>query len=200
MIPDDVPAEDLDVVERVEGWLAREEAALLYALARAARDGCIVEVGSYRGRSTVALALGTRAGAGRPVYAFEPHEPFIGVLGGRFGPQDRAAFYRTMLETGCYREVRLVNLSSEQVRGAWTTPVALLWIDGDHAYESVARDFACWRAHLAPDAHVAFDDATDPRLGPARVVSELERAAEFARTAAVGKLVVLRRGTGRAEA
>jgi hypothetical protein len=34
-------------------------------------------------------------------------------MGERFGPEDRAAFFRTMLELGLYQTVRLVNISSE---------------------------------------------------------------------------------------
>src|SRR4051812_10676576 len=74
-------------------------------------DGCIVEIGSYRGGSAAALAEGVqRAGRETPIYAIDPHEPFAGVRGGEFGPEDRAGFYRRMLETGAYTLVRLVNL------------------------------------------------------------------------------------------
>lgn len=41
----------------VEGMISETEAAALFRLAREA-TGSIVEIGSYRGRSTVALALG----------------------------------------------------------------------------------------------------------------------------------------------
>ena len=92
--------------------------------------GAIVEVGSYHGRSTVALSCGAEAGAKLPVYAIEPHEHFIGELGGNFGPPDRAAFFETMLRTSCFENVRLVNLSSEIVSPGWQLPVSALWIDG----------------------------------------------------------------------
>lgn len=169
------------------------EATLLYGLAQGVREGCIVEVGSYRGRSTVALGRGSIDGGGAPVYAIEPHEPFTGVLGGRFGPEDRGAFYEAMLRTGCCRAVRLVNLSTERVVGAWEKPVALLWIDGDHTYEGVRRDFDCWAPHLTATAQVAFDDATNPKLGPHRLIRELIEGGSFRQTAAVGKVVVLSR-------
>ena len=65
--------------------------------------------------SPSALAQGSLAGHGAPVFAVEPHETFEGILGGSFGPADRAAFFRTMLTTSSYPAVRLVNLSSEVV-------------------------------------------------------------------------------------
>jgi hypothetical protein len=142
----------------------------LQQLASAVTQGCIVEVGSYRGRSTVALAEAAQV----PVYAVEPHEEFTGMLGREFGPEDRAAFYKTMLKTGAYEKVRLVNLSSEVVTPGWSVPVGLLWIDGDHRYEAVSRDFRCWEPHLAEAAPVVFDDSTNPDVGPYRLIEDLK--------------------------
>jgi hypothetical protein len=178
---------------RTQGMTSFEEASLLYRLAKETRDGCIIEVGSYRGRSTVALGRGSLDGNAAPVYAVEPHERFVGILGGQFGPEDRAAFYRAMLDSGCYQVVRLVNLSSEVVASQWTKPVGLLWIDGDHTYEGVKRDFCCWSAHLTEDATVAFDDATDPTIGPYKIIDELLQSGLFRKTETVNKITVLKK-------
>ncbi|MEO8502454.1 MAG: class I SAM-dependent methyltransferase [Acidobacteriota bacterium] len=180
-----------EFLARTEGMISLDEAVLLYGLARQVRSGCIVEVGSYRGRSTVALGRGSIDGSRVPVFAIEPHVVFIGVLGGRFGPADAGAFHRAMLETGCYHVVRLISLSSEQVAPAWRLPIELLWIDGDHRYEGVRRDFDSWRPHLAPGATIVFDDAADPAIGPHKLVSELLATREYRRVNEVGKIVVL---------
>jgi predicted O-methyltransferase YrrM len=182
----------LRAVSSCDGMISLKEADLLYLLATEAKAGCIVEVGSYRGRSAVALALGSKAGRGMPVYAVEPHEPFRGALGGEFGPADRAAFYRAMLRTGCYHTVRLVNLSSEQAAAAWALPVSLLFLDGDHTYPGVSRDWRCWESHLAPGAVVVFDDATKPELGPWQLLRELT-ASGWEEKAGAGKMRVIKR-------
>src|SRR5262249_3991502 len=133
----------LAVIMSVDGGISAEEAFLLFEEAQKLRDGCIVEIGSYRGRSTAALALGTRAAYGVPVYAIEPHEEFRGILGGAFGADERACFMRNMLALDLTDIVHLVNLSSEFVTaGAWPHPVGLLWVDGDHRYAAVKRDIA----------------------------------------------------------
>jgi hypothetical protein len=152
---------------KVEGMIGEPEAALLTRLATEVGEGCIVEIGSYRGMSTIALARGARV----PVYAIEPHEEFTGVLGGTFGPADRRAFFENLLRAGVVEQVRLVNLSSEVVAPGWQLPVGLLWIDGDHRYEAVRRDFECWEPHLR--GPVAFHDAIQPTLGPAQLIGQL---------------------------
>jgi predicted O-methyltransferase YrrM len=175
-----------------------DEALLLYCLARDVRAGCVVEVGAYRGRSAVLLGLGSLSGAGAKVFAVDPHKEFVGVLGGAFGPKDRTAFYRAMLDAGCSEIVALINLSSEQFCSCWREEVALLWIDGDHSYEGVKRDFECWRPHLRRDGVVAFDDATDPALGPRRLITELIALDGYEEFLTVGKIAVIRKRPQRA--
>jgi Methyltransferase domain len=152
---------------KLDGMIGNQEAALLTRLASEVDDGCVVEIGSWRGMSTIALARGARV----PVYAIEPHEHFVGLLGGVFGPDDRPAFFENLLEAGVVEQVRLVNLSSEVVTPGWQLPVGLLWVDGDHRYEAVRRDFASWEPHLR--GKVAFHDAIQPTLGPFRLIEEL---------------------------
>lgn len=161
-------------IRGLEGKLSNEESLQLYELAKQTREGVILEVGSFRGKSTICLALGTRDGANLPVYAIEPHEEFVGPLGGVFGPPDRVAFFRQVLEAGCAETVRLVNLSSEVVAPGWTRPIGFLWIDGDHSLAATRRDAEAWLPHLMPGALVAFHDTLDEELGPFTVVAELQ--------------------------
>lgn len=165
----------LTPLKSIDGWLSLDEADLLYRLARGVSHDCIVEIGSYRGRSTIALALGSAAGHNVKIYAIDPHEPFKGPLGGTFGPDDRATFFHNMLATKCYQNVSLVNLSSEIISPGWKEPVALLWIDGDHTMMGVRRDLRCWLPYLTEDGLIAFDDSLDPALGPFQVIDDLMR-------------------------
>jgi len=58
----------------VEGWLARAEGKLLYRLAkRCTGRGVIVEIGSWKGKSTIWLASGSRAASRSKVHSIDPH-------------------------------------------------------------------------------------------------------------------------------
>lgn len=174
-----------------EGMVQADECVLLMQLASRAGEGVIVELGSYRGRSTIALALGSRRGAAAPVYAIEPHAEFTGVLGARFGPGDRLAFERNVERAGVAGLVHLISRPSEAAATAWTESIGLLWIDADHAYEAVSRDFALWTRYLTPAGRIALDDSTVAGLGPHRVVEEALASRRYEIADTVGKVTVL---------
>lgn len=174
-----------------EGMISFDEAVLLYFLAREMRDGCIMEIGAYRGRSSVFLGKGSLSGSNVPVYSIDPHKNFIGVLGGRFGPADRTMYYKAILSHGCSETVSLINLSSENFCLTWKEPISLLWIDGDHRYEGVLRDYECWERHLMPNAVIAFDDATDETIGPRKLINQLISDGKYDEVLTVGKITVI---------
>ena len=191
-----LPSHFQSLMDGLKGGITIEEGVLLYHCAANTRDGCIVEVGSFRGKSAVALALGVRSleASARPlIYCIEPHRPYTGFYGGEFGPQDRAAFYEVMCRTGAFEEVALINLSSEQVAPIWQEPVGFAFIDGDHSYEGVRRDFECWEPHLLAGGLLAFDDAADPTCGPYRLIREILDTGRFAQVEIVGKVTVLKK-------
>ena len=60
--------------DTVEGWITRSESRLLYHLAKECTGkGVIVEIGSWKGKSTVFLSLGSKDGKNIRVYAIDPH-------------------------------------------------------------------------------------------------------------------------------
>src|SRR5450631_4252194 len=62
------------LIDPVEGFLAQEEAQWLFNTALDVPDGSnLLEVGSYKGRSTCSLALGCR-GTNKRVFAVDPFD------------------------------------------------------------------------------------------------------------------------------
>ena len=177
------------------GGVSPEEGMALARHAAAVGHGDIVEIGSFRGKSAVALAHGLHhdpAASGR-IVCVEPHADFTGVYGGIFGAEDRGAFYRIMLESGYFDRVALINLASEAAARAWSGPIGLLFIDGDHTHAGVQKDIECWEPFVEPGGCIAFDDSTDPAIGPAHVVEELLACRRFEFIERVGKITFLRK-------
>ena len=191
-----VPA-DLALAMAAEGQTRRGEARCLYELAReASQEGVIVEIGSYRGETTIALAKGSVRGSRIPVYAVDPHGffPASGALpakGENYGPQDNAAFFRNVLFSGAAPMVHSIGLPSKQAVSGWKQAISLLWIDGCHDYDSVREDFLSWSPFVFPGGWVAFHDSSDPAGGPYRVIQEALTGGRFRLLRKVEKVSVL---------
>jgi len=176
--------------------LSPPETELLFRLASQCSNGAIVEIGSWRGKSAVAMAYGvkTRPEAGRaPIYCIEPHAVYTGFYGGRFDPQDRGEFYKAMLKAECTDVVALVNLKSVDAAKAWSLPIGLLFIDGDHSKEGVAADVAAWTPFVITGGIIAFDDAADTNAGPCAAIARMLKSGGYERVGQTGKIAVLRK-------
>ena len=176
-----------------EGMVMPDECLLLMRMASEVRDGAIVEIGSYRGRSTIALAIGSSRGARVPVYAIDPHEGFTGVLGARFGPDDQTQFERNIERASIADLVVPVVETSTNASAGWKGAIELLWIDGDHRYEAVRQDFELWSAFVSAGGRIAFDDSTVPGLGPYVLIGEIISGGAFRVLETVGKITVVAR-------
>jgi len=153
--------DDLHMIASIEGQISENEALTLMQLAQSlSSNTAIVEIGSYRGKSTIALASGLRRGGqGNKVYAIDPHLEFTGVLGGVFGPDDLKILYRNIVASGVGNIVYVVCLPSVNAALAWcNTNVGFLFIDGDHSYEGVKADFEAWSPYVVVGGIVAFHD------------------------------------------
>ncbi len=183
-------------LDQFEGMISAAEAELLYRRAALLGAGCIVELGSWRGKSAIALARGAQAQPPdrRPmVHCIEPHAEFVGVYGGKFGPVDRKMFYEAMLRAGCTEGVALINLSSAAGAKAWSTPIGLLFVDGDHSQDAVKADVDSWAPFIIDGGFIAFDHAIDRAVGPAHVIAAMLESGLYRCVETVGKIVVLQK-------
>jgi predicted O-methyltransferase YrrM len=164
----------------LEGLISEEVGLTLARLASEVHlQRCIVEIGSYRGKSTAYLAAGALAGLEAPVFAVDPWD-LPGNVTGRFGfaaEDTRRAFRRQLEEVGVEHHVTAFRGFSRDLAKHWQRPIGLLYIDGSHTEKDVRNDWLQWKRWLAPNAVVAFDDYRTPRNpGVAVVVDELRRS------------------------
>ena len=154
-------AEAAELIEPVEGWLSLAQAAELHRAAAAA-GGPVVEIGSFRGRSTIVLAHAAPEDV--EIVAVDPH------LGSDRGPQeiaerpdlgaaDVAAFRANLTRAGVAARVRHVRRRSAEALGEAPGRIGLLYVDGAHRYGPARDDLARWGARVAPGGTLLVHDA-----------------------------------------
>jgi len=161
-----------EAADRVEGWLTDSEGEFLYNAAMNCKGrGVIVEIGSWKGKSTIWLAKGAKAGSNIKIYAIDPHTGTSSQK--RHGEVDNLAEFKENIKRANVEDVVVpVVKTSEDAERDWDAkPIELLWIDGDHEYEMVKLDFDLWSPYLIEGGTIAFHD-TIGWPGPKRVVKE----------------------------
>jgi predicted O-methyltransferase YrrM len=150
-----------ELIADIPGWLTDEEGEALYELAkRCTGKGVIVEIGSWKGKSTTCLGLGSRAGKNVPIYAVDPHADY------RFGE-----FKDNIERAGVADLVTPIASKSQDAADGFDRPIELLFVDGSHEYEDVKADFDQWVPKLVEGGTIAVHDTTLWE-GPKRVVED----------------------------
>ena len=146
-------------VQAIEGFLSDAEAQHLYLLAKKC-GSTIVEIGSWKGKSTVCLALGSKAGSKGNVFAIDPHSGVADSCATVYHPENTEPIFRENIKrAGVDDIVTPLVMKSEEAAKGWTEPISLLWIDGAHDYENAKKDFLLWESHLKEEGIIAFHDA-----------------------------------------
>jgi hypothetical protein len=144
--------EALALVEDIPGWLRPGDAAKLYELAQGV-DGPILEVGTFRGKSAILMAL-ARSEVGREGMIFsldvdEAGQRLAEAEARRRGVAQRIVFVHGTLEAfaRAYPQMR---------------PGAI-FLDGDHTLEGVRRDLEVLERLAPAGGQLLFHDFADPR-------------------------------------
>lgn len=166
----------------IPGFLQENEARFLGTLAACTpAQGTIMEIGSFKGKSTVMLATVAARYGQPPVVAIDPHAG-LSYLGTPTPHQDPTynEFLASIKSAGVEAHVEIWRAFSRDVAGQWNRPIRLLWIDGDHSYRGCKEDFDLFSPYLADGAVVALHDSLNPFEGPIRVfVEEILRSDRF---------------------
>lgn len=155
--------EVIAAVADVDGWMSSDQARRLYAAAERATAGeQIVEIGSFRGRSTIVLA--SAAPDGVAVVAIDPH------AGNDRGPQeiegfadaaadDHEVFNANLAAAGVSERVRHIRAFSDAAHGEVTGELAVLYVDGAHRYAPALADIRDWGARVKPGGTLLIHDS-----------------------------------------
>jgi predicted O-methyltransferase YrrM len=158
----------------VDGWLTdRELSFLALAAACPTTEGTILEIGSYRGRSTIVLARAAALTSQPQIVAVDPlpnEGPLARDPNGKWTA--RALLDLNLEQAGVLTAVEFHQCSSYELAPRWTASLRLLWIDGDHRYASTKQDFDLFAPYLADGAILAMHDVLSRYDGCIRVFTE----------------------------
>jgi predicted O-methyltransferase YrrM len=192
--------------------MPEDEGLLLHRWARERLPhGPVLEVGTYCGKSATYLGAAARDRGGQVVTVdhhrgseenqpgWEWHDPEL--VDPTVGLMDTLPFFRrTMHAAGLEETVVAVVGRSRTVAAAWSTPLAMLFIDGGHAVEHCIADYAGWSPHVAPDGllaiHDVFPDPADGGTAPYEHIYLPALRDGFVEIRHVGSLRVLRQPRG----
>ena len=140
----------------IDGWLFDEEAELLHKYGSAVPQfSTILELGSYCGKSTLALAYDSSAS----VYCVDTFMSDATTV------QRQSTFEKFLVNTACCANVKGIPTTTEHAKlmqqFEWVIPpnIALLFIDADHSYEGVKKDFEMFGSSVELGGYVIFHDA-----------------------------------------
>lgn len=165
-------AETKTIVKNIDGWLLEKEQDFLYWAAKNCKGkGVIVEIGSWKGKSTICLANGSKTWSNIKIYAIDPH---IGGIEHQALLNNKSSFeqFRQNIRNAKVDDIvfPIVKTSQEAAKN-WNQKIEFLWIDGDHSYEGAKSDFDLYNPYVVDGGLIAFHDSTQGDVN--RVVYEV---------------------------
>lgn len=194
------------------GFMPADEGDALFEAglqAAAAVPGApLIEIGTYCGKSsiwlgsaaelaaTVLFTVDHHRGSEENQAGWEHHDPDL--VDPTVGKMDTLGVFRhTIADAGLEESVIAVVGDSPVVALHWSTPVALLFIDGGHGSEPAHTDYEMWTPKVAPHGllciHDVFADPAEGGRPPFEIYRRALDSARFTEVRAVGSLRVLRR-------
>jgi len=204
-----VPADLLYAAQRAKGFMPHEEGVALFETAAGyGPRGPICEIGSYCGKSaiylgaaaqqrgTVLFSVDHHRGSEENQPGWEWHEPDL--VDPAVGKIDTLPHFRkTVHDAGLEGAVIAVVADSPTLARFWSTPLALLFIDGGHGTEPAHRDYELWTPHVTRGGllliHDVFPNPDDGGQAPYELYRHALDNDGFEEVSAQGSLRVLRR-------
>ena len=170
-------------LEKIDGWLLLIEAIELFGLSSQIKtpNPIVCEIGSWKGKSSYVFASAIKEKNGI-LYSIDPfngegdetsndtyHKEIKKTEGSLF-----ENFERTMTKYGLRQYIKILPFLSEDARLKFFEPkINFLFIDGNHKYESVKKDYELWSGLIPSGGTIILHDVKAKHVdGPKRVMEE----------------------------
>lgn len=174
-------------LEQPDTQVTDREMALLLKYSKEAR--VVVELGCYEGKTSAALAENTDG----IVYSIDP------FIAGRA----RISYGHLIAKTYCKRKklqnLKLIKGMSYEVGRTFTKKIDFLFVDANHSYDAIKRDWEEWFPKIKRGGIIALHDCKQAPCSPGYLGSMqfyadyLSRLTEVQEIGSIDSLVVFRR-------
>lgn len=155
-----------------------QECLALYSSAKSVSylEGEIVEIGALYGRTSLAICLAAKETGKKSVhidYLFQYPDLETCRLGGyekypspsnvtdALLKSTHLEFFRNFINADLFDDAIFCASKSEQVREIWTKDIKFLFIDADHSYEGVSKDWDLFEPFVVSGGIIALHDVDE---------------------------------------
>jgi predicted O-methyltransferase YrrM len=138
-----------------------------------------VEIGSARGRSACSIGMALKENGRGKLMAIDPHRKT------EWNDYQSIDTFETITHNLAVLEltdwVEVLRATSDEAAAGWTRQIDMIFIDGDHSYAGVKRDWDLFVPHVRPFGVVIFHDTLwdlMSNLGPVRADMGVPRFVE----------------------
>lgn len=178
----------LGIVDKIDGRLTLKEMQFLFMLGTIrTAEGELLEIGSFKGKSTVLLSCAAKLTGSSRIYACDPltqpseTDPVVSYKG------TRHEFYDNIEQHT--KGVEFFEMPSQELAKKWNHPLRMLWIDGDHTFKGAQSDFLGFSDYLQEGGIIAFHDVLNGFTGPLQVfTNEVLQDKRFGACGIVGSI------------
>jgi predicted O-methyltransferase YrrM len=158
-------------VADVEGWLSpRDIRFLAMVAAHPCAVGEVLEIGAFRGKSSIVLAKAAELARQTKIYSCDPlnckaatHPESVAL---------RKKFNDNLARKNVSERVEFHQLLSHDLAKTWNMPIRMLWLDGDHSLAAVRQDLKDFGRYLTDGAILVMHDVLSLWDGVGRVFVE----------------------------
>ncbi len=161
----------------------KERAGLFYIASKLNNPKTIVEIGSWVGVSTCYIAAGLASNSKAHILGVDTFKgttinEVASVAWNKsvsnMGGTTLNRFIENVKLTGFEKKISPIVSESHIAAKKWKNEIDFLFIDGDHFYESIKKDFDVWFPYLSSDGVLAFHDYDEKHPEVVKFVDEVK--------------------------
>ena len=150
----------------VYGWMSEADSRVLNRYASKVKNGLIVELGCFQGRSSTVISLSSPTSK---VVSVDPLQPEYNYSGGSKMSTEKTGnnFTGEQVKSFLHRNMKNIKNwehrqeSSVEVGKGWDLPIDMLFVDSRHDYKYVKEESKIWVPHVKSGSFVLYHDYYD---------------------------------------